>query len=93
MAKYRKKPVVIEAVQFTGYNFQELEQMRTSGRTFIPDDPGKAATHLIIGTLEGDHRADVGDWIIKGVQGNCILANLRSSPPRMSRLECLTSLR
>ena len=58
---YRKKPVVIEATQWTGSNLEELQN-------FV----GFALTHdekLIIHTLEGDYEAKVGDYIIKGVQG------------------------
>ncbi len=62
MAKYRKKPVVIEAIQYNGDNKQEILRFAE----------GKAATntcyeHLTIFTLEGNHRANVGDWIVKGV--------------------------
>ena len=65
--KFRKKPVVIEAVQWKGYNAQEVAVF-LAGHTarrgkVIPD------MAIIIPTLEGDHRADIGDWIIKGVKG------------------------
>ncbi len=68
---YRKKPVVIEAVRFDGSNFDEIADWvmpRAPGDTDLSgvggDDP-----HLTIHTLEGNMRADVGDWIIRGVQG------------------------
>jgi len=66
--QFRKKPVVIEAVQWKGYNFREVA-LFLEGRTarqgeVIPDMP------IIIPTLEGDHRADIGDWIIKGGKGD-----------------------
>ena len=80
MAKYRKKPVVIEAVQLTWENWQEicdfagvgtLEDGKPTGTDKdldgnpLPDGgPG-----LLIPTLEGVHLANPGDWIIKGVQG------------------------
>lgn len=66
MAKYRKKPVVIEAVQFNGYPWQkELYDLIGSS-----EYPVKSFDiHLRIETLEGTHRADIGDWIIKGVKG------------------------
>lgn len=62
MAFFRKKPVVIEARQYTR-NGIEAESIAKwcDGKQ---DDDG-----LIIHTLEGDHRADYGDWIIKGVKG------------------------
>lgn len=65
MAKYRKKPVVIDAVEWTG----ELSMSVTNltGFSRISQDGGD----LIIHTLEGDMRANVGDYIIKGVHGEC----------------------
>lgn len=61
--KFRKKPVVIEAIQFTGVNGLDVA-------TFCKGAPLKTfGDSLVIPTLEGDHRADVGDWIIKGVNG------------------------
>lgn len=65
--KFRKKPVVIEAVQFTGDNcIQILSWMG------IPesDNPELHTTDCpVIHTLEGDLVAETGDWIIKGVKG------------------------
>ena len=62
--KFRKKPVIIEAVQFTGKN--DIECL-----SFCPTayDPPERKASLIIPTLEGNHRCDIGDWIIKGVKG------------------------
>ena len=66
MAKYRKKPVVIEAVQWDGVVIPDelSDWIKGSNRKFDHD-----GDDLIIHTLEGDHRANPGDWIIKGVQG------------------------
>lgn len=61
--KFRKKPVVIEAVQFTGTKENLAEIVK-----FCPAI-GWVAGSLFIKTLEGTHRADIGDWIIKGVKG------------------------
>ncbi len=62
--KYRKKPVVIEAVQWTGDNLKEvLDFMKW--RNANHDE----ANGLVIHTLEGNHQARVGDFIIKGVHG------------------------
>ena len=63
--KFRKKPVVIEAVQFTHEgNSMELADLLKEGGSisFEPD-------HILIHTLEGTMRADLGDWIIRGVKG------------------------
>ena len=62
MGKYRKKPVVIEAVQFTGDNFPEME-------LFIPVGVYCDDGTFDIGTLEGELHVSIGDWVIKGVNG------------------------
>lgn len=62
--KYRKKPVEIEAVQWTGDNLAELRKM--DGFNSVHTCFGG---RLNIKTLEGMMFASVGDYIIKGVQG------------------------
>ena len=65
MAKaYRKKPVTVEAVQWTGENHAEMCE-------FIDPEVFKIIPRvgLVIHTLEGDHHASPGDYIIKGVNG------------------------
>ena len=64
MLKYRKKPVVIEAVQWTGKNWEEIEQFCTALRHQSLCDKS-----LVIDTLEGTIVASVGDYVIKGVAG------------------------
>ncbi len=61
--KFRKKPVIIDAIQFTGENGDEIASFMQCQYPFIEN--GK----LLIGTLEGTMKADQGDWIIKGVKG------------------------
>lgn len=61
--KYRKKPVIIEAIKYTGENGAELNDFVTQNHHWADDDS------LIIHTLEGNHKALIGDYIIKGVQG------------------------
>ncbi len=56
------KPVVIEAVHYTGDNLTEI--LAFDDRIQWSDFLG-----LGIGTLEGMMTANVGDWIIKGVAG------------------------
>lgn len=64
MPKFRKKPVVIEAVQWTGENIHVvLDFMRWRNAEH------DTVRGLTIRTLEGTHHASPGDWIIKGVQG------------------------
>lgn len=62
--KFRKKPVVIEAVQWTGKNYEEVEEFCPS---MLYADSSR--TIPVIDTLEGKHSASVNDWIIKGVKG------------------------
>lgn len=62
MAKYRKKPVVIEAVQWTGENVEEIE-------AFIGGGFSMTSSGLFIVTLEGEMFASLDDWIIRGVKG------------------------
>lgn len=65
MPSFRKKPVVIEAVQWTGDNHQEVSAL---GK-IIEGSPRRKDRALPIQTLEGVMLANVGDWIIKGVKG------------------------
>jgi len=62
MAKFRKKPVIIEAVQWDGENFSEIEAFTTNVSVV-------GNKRLVIPTLEGIMEASEGDWIIKGVAG------------------------
>jgi hypothetical protein len=62
MPKFRKKPVVIEAVQWAGDNLSEIQ-------AFYKPDSILVGNQIHIHTLEGTMRADVGDWIIRGVSG------------------------
>ena len=59
--KFRKKPVVIEAVQFTG------EQPWPEG-VYASSNPRERDTP-VCWTLEGPLHVSVGDWIIRGVKG------------------------
>lgn len=61
MGLYRKKPVIIEAVQLTEDN---IDAMRLWTGGFV-----NRSGQLCIDTLEGVMRANIGDYIIKGVQG------------------------
>lgn len=62
-----KKPVEVQAVKWTGKNYAEIQKfVGRDGCYFNKDRPG---AKLVIATLEGDHRAEIGDWIIRGVKG------------------------
>ncbi len=71
MGKFRKKPIVIEAMQFDG----SIECADTLMREYasnvwpntLPD--GTFLGQMVINTLEGRMIANPGDWIITGVNG------------------------
>jgi hypothetical protein len=64
--KFRKKPVLVDAVLFTGDNFEELGEF--AGSNAQPAiHHGK--TVLAIETLEGTMIASPGDWIVQGTWG------------------------
>ena len=65
MAKYRKKPVEVEAVQWTGKNPKQIADF--FGRWPFPRK--YVPTQVAIETLEGTMYASPGDYIIKGVNG------------------------
>ena len=65
MAQFRKKPVVIEAVQF-----HDSKEGLAVVVSFIPNGQvWFSGNNPVIKTLEGDMTAQPGDWIIKGVKG------------------------
>ena len=73
MARYRKKPVVIEAVRYDGTP-ECLIAIQNMGMDPVHEswehtDPLEQKPKIIIGTLEGTMWASIGDWIIKGVNG------------------------
>lgn len=65
--QYRKKPIIIDAVQLTDNNIYSVKQW--CGADFYSDPPSEVVTGLVIHTLEGDMIAPFGVYIIKGVQG------------------------
>ncbi len=71
MAKYRKKPVVIEAEQFDGTREHAHELSVKYASNVWPDtgERGEYLGRLVIDTLEGRMYANKGDWIITGIKG------------------------
>lgn len=78
--KFRKKPVVVDAVQLNWKNWNEICDFlgdiidaKNPGRNTeeFSDTCGESSPfiELTIPTLEGNHLARHGDWIIKGVRG------------------------
>jgi hypothetical protein len=65
---YRKKPVVIEAVQFTGPDTVD-DVLAFLGAPREDGEEIEDFAVITICTLEGDLTASPGDWIIRGVQG------------------------
>lgn len=71
MPKFRKKPVVIEAVQWTGKNGLDVmtfacEAITQNGKGMPYIEPDG---RIEIQTLEGEVYSSEGDWIIKGIKG------------------------
>lgn len=78
MGKFRKKPVVIEAIQLTRLSavkvyewVHDCEAIKTDMDLYRWDDYLSIIERkgMKIPTLEGEMTASMGDYIIKGVQG------------------------
>jgi len=73
VSKYRKRPVVIEAVQFDGKNYGKIEEWSDRAVYSSPvlehTERNPSGVYLQINTLEGVMTAIPGDWIIRGVKG------------------------
>lgn len=67
MAKYRKKPVVIEAIRWDGSNggYAAIEKLARRGKCTVSFHHGT----LHIQTREGEMHSEIGDYIIRGVEG------------------------
>lgn len=66
MPKYIKRPVVIDALQWTGKNKEEILKFCTD--CYLSYSNAKLEPELKIQTLEGTMTATVGDYIIKGIK-------------------------
>lgn len=73
--KFRKKPVVIDAVQFKGFDEESGQVILSERPEWLTSQFGERILFfgqpdtLTVKTLEGEHIASKGDWIIKGVKG------------------------
>lgn len=71
--KFRKKPVEVEAINWTGKNLDEVLDFCEGSATYEAMSSGGGS--IVIETLESSkelktrHSASIGDWIIKGVKG------------------------
>lgn len=61
--KFRKKPVEVEAFQITREWLDAIEKYHLKDGVYPQSD------YVIVKTLEGNMRGEIGDWIIKGVAG------------------------
>jgi len=74
MAKYRKKPVVIEAYEFQNDGLEAMEwaaevSPKNADKLFVRLSPVQGLSGLFIKTLEGEMHVSEGDFVICGVQG------------------------
>ena len=73
MTKFRKKPIIIEAIQWDGRmeTLAKIQKLNTLNRDIIIGEDFIDANKksLMIDTLEGVHEGKIGDWIIQGVSG------------------------
>lgn len=70
MAKFRKKPVVIDAVRWTGNNLYDcISFLGDSFKQHEAERHPGGKSEITIKTLEGQHIASKGDWLIRGVHG------------------------
>lgn len=67
--RYRKKPLEIEAIQWTGNNTNQIKEF-SQNNVYIKeplDFDGKSMGFLIIATGDARYTANIGDYIIKGI--------------------------
>ena len=75
VSNYMKKPVVISAIQLTSENFSDVESfigITELNRHYVNEHDFLSKSNpvgLFINTLEGSMLANIGDYVIKGVQG------------------------
>ena len=70
MAKYRKKPIVIEAIHWTGDNIGDVMVFMAPAQPgYVGRQFSNADDLIAIDTPEGRMIAGKGDWIIRGIEG------------------------
>jgi hypothetical protein len=76
--RFRKRPVVVDAIQWAGTNIDEVREFTKLANVIIEDKIGSSADgngypqryiKIVIITLEGAMSVSEGDWIIRGVKG------------------------
>ena len=68
MPKFRKKPIIIEAVQFTGTS-ESIDQIDQLMGIINDIDLTGGKARIAIETKEGIMTAQIGDYVIKGIAG------------------------
>jgi hypothetical protein len=77
MPMFRKKPVVIEAVEWNGNRLSEVPEWLSQAIEAMPGQVGsvvRVGDNIHIPTLEGTMIASPGDWIIRGVKADIFAA-------------------
>jgi len=73
MTRFRKRPVEIDAIQWTADNMEEMKKFLTGAIYWFSPEMGKSLDKknwtLCVITYEGTSVCSVGDWVIKGVKG------------------------
>lgn len=66
--KYRKKPLIVDAIQFDGYNHDELSVF--SEGSCRSCKPWKSDySYIEVKTLEGTMEGTIGHWLVRGIEG------------------------
>ena len=73
MFKAKKKPIIVEVILWLGSNWEEINNFLPRDLWWLEDGSLVNQTNLyqpiILKTLEGKMKVEVGDYIIKGVRG------------------------
>lgn len=70
MPRFRKKPVEVEAMQFTEESKDRVwSWVRAHGGRVDPSRDESGLPVLVIYTLNGPVRAGIGEWVVRGVKG------------------------
>ncbi|MFB5623347.1 MAG: hypothetical protein ACE5RP_00300 [Nitrosopumilus sp.] len=67
--KFKKKPVVIEAIQWNGNNNEEVVDFIGWDNLNAEFKENESDVNFSISTLKGDMKVSMGDWVIKGIKG------------------------
>jgi hypothetical protein len=79
--RFQAKPVIIDAIKWTGDNFEEIKRF-CNGLAFVENN------HLFIETTEGTSRASVGDYIARGTMGEFYPIKPRVMKEKYSNITC-----